>query len=104
MKLPLISIALCTYNGERFVESQLLSLIKQTYLNLEIIIVDDCSTDNTLNIIAGYAAKDNRIKYWKNDLNLGFNQNFQKALSLTSGEFIAISDQDDIWHETKIEE
>lgn len=99
---PLVSIALCTYNGERFLNQQLGSILAQTHHNLEIIIVDDCSTDDTTNIITQYAEKDNRIKFFKNETNLGFNKNFEKAIGLTTSEYISISDQDDIWLPGKI--
>ncbi|MGI4750978.1 MAG: glycosyltransferase family 2 protein [Janthinobacterium lividum] len=103
MPSTLISVALCTYNGEKYIEEQLHSILNQTYQNLEIIIVDDCSTDNTWAIIKSYATKDTRIKYFKNNENIGFNKNFEKAISLTSGDFIALSDQDDIWKPFKLE-
>jgi glycosyltransferase involved in cell wall biosynthesis len=94
---------MCSYNGEKFIGRQLDSILAQTYRNLELIIVDDCSTDGTFNIISGYAKKDDRIKCFKNEVNLGFNKNFERAIKLTTGEFIAISDQDDIWLPQKIE-
>lgn len=97
MNQPLLSIALCTYNGEKFLEEQLTSIVNQDYRNLEIIVVDDCSTDGTVGIIKSFAQSDSRIKYFTNDQNLGFNKNFEKALRLASGEYIAISDQDDVW-------
>lgn len=103
MQEPLISVALCTYNGERFLPEQMDSILAQSYKNLEIIIVDDCSTDKTVDIINAYAEKDDRIKLFRNEVNLGFNKNFEKALSLTSGEYISISDQDDIWLPQKLE-
>lgn len=100
---PLVSIALCTYNGGRFLSQQLDSILTQTYRNLEIVIVDDCSTDNTIDIVAQYAQKDNRIKFYRNENNLGFNKNFEKTVRLTNGDYISISDQDDIWLPGKIE-
>lgn len=103
MKNGLVSIALCTYNGERFLKEQLDSLIDQTYHDLEIIIVDDCSTDDTLAIIKEYAERDSRIKWYQNEINLGFNQNFAHALKICSGKYIAVCDQDDIWEHNKIE-
>jgi glycosyltransferase involved in cell wall biosynthesis len=102
MREPLISVVLCTYNGEKFLSEQLDSIITQSYKKLEIIIVDDCSNDTTPDIINSYAKKDSRIKPFFNNANLGFNKNFEKALSLASGEYIAISDQDDIWLPQKI--
>lgn len=104
MQEPLISVALCTYNGEKFLLEQMDSILAQTYKNLEIIIVDDCSADKTTEIINVYAEKDKRIKLFRNDANLGFNKNFEKALSLTSGEYLSISDQDDIWSPQKLQQ
>lgn len=104
MQEPLISVALCTYNGEKFLLEQMDSILAQTYKNLEIIIVDDCSTDKTTEIINVYAEKDKRIKLFRNEANLGFNKNFEKALRLTSGDYITISDQDDIWLPQKLQQ
>lgn len=101
MQNKLISIAMCTYNGEKFIKEQLDSILDQTYKNIEIIIVDDVSNDTTVEIIQNY--KDNRIKFFKNEKNLGFVKNFEKAISLCSGDYIALADQDDIWKNYKIE-
>ncbi len=102
LKFPLISIALSSYNGEKYIKEQLNSLIKQTYAPLEIIIVDDCSNDSTLSILKEYEKKYDNIKVFSNEHNLGFNKSFEKAFSLCSGEYIAISDQDDYWMENKV--
>ena len=99
----LISIALCTYNGERFLADQLRSITNQTYQNLEIIVVDDCSTDKTVDILESAQKSDPRIMIYKNEENLGFIKNFEKALERCSGGFIALSDQDDVWLPHKIE-
>jgi glycosyltransferase involved in cell wall biosynthesis len=99
----LVSIAMCTYNGAVHLNEQLDSLIRQTYPNLEIVIVDDCSTDNTPEVVKEYAQKDNRIKFYQNEKNLGYNKNFERAVQLTTAAYIAISDQDDIWALYKIE-
>jgi glycosyltransferase involved in cell wall biosynthesis len=103
MNESLISVALCTYNGEKYIREQLDSIISQTYKKLEIVIVDDASRDNTFAIVKAYAERDARIKCFRNDTNLGFNKNFEKALALTSGEFVAVSDQDDIWLPGKLQ-
>jgi glycosyltransferase involved in cell wall biosynthesis len=100
--LPLISIALCTYNGEKYLCEQLDSICAQSYQNIEIIIQDDCSTDDTEALLKSYAATDNRIDLSLNQENLGYNRNFEKALQRCRGEFIAISDQDDIWDQDKL--
>jgi glycosyltransferase involved in cell wall biosynthesis len=100
--LPLVSIALCTYNGEKFISQQLESILKQSYPNIEIVVVDDCSTDNTFSILEDYADKNDKIKLTRNDKNLGFIGNFEKALRLSQGTYIAFSDQDDVWDVEKI--
>ena len=98
----LVSIVLATYNGGRFLQAQLQSLLDQDYRALEIIICDDASTDNTKDIIEQFAAKDNRVSYHINEINLGVNKNFEQGFSKVRGEFIAIADQDDIWKPEKI--
>jgi glycosyltransferase involved in cell wall biosynthesis len=97
---PLISVALCTYNGERYIQEQIDSIVSQSYENIEIIILDDNSTDGTVDLVKSY--KDIRLKVHINDQNIGFNKNFQKCLSLCTGEYICISDQDDIWLPDKV--
>ncbi|SES16312.1 glycosyltransferase [Pedobacter rhizosphaerae] len=103
MEQPLISIALCTYNGSRFVEEQLISIINQTYRNIEIIVVDDGSKDETVEVVRTLMNSFPQIKLFENESNLGFNKNFQRAIELATGAYIAISDQDDIWELNKLE-
>ncbi|MCF0069085.1 glycosyltransferase family 2 protein [Dyadobacter sp. CY261] len=98
----LISIALCTYNGSTFLREQLDSILHQRYTHWELIVVDDCSTDSTRDILQEYAGKDSRIALHYNHRNLGYNKNFEKALGLCQSELIAICDQDDIWHPEKL--
>ena len=100
---PKVSILIATYNGETYLHKQLDSIINQTYRNLEIIIQDDGSTDNTLKILHDYASSDPRIRVSQNQSNLGIIQNFYDLISKGSGKYIAISDQDDIWELDKIE-
>ena len=102
MVSELISIAVCTYNGEKYLREQLDSLKSQDYPNLEIVIVDDCSNDGTYPLLEEYQQKYDQIRLYRNDENLGFNKNFARALSLCKGSFIAIADQDDIWDLHKI--
>jgi len=102
MENPFLSIVLCTYNGERFLKEQLDSLFNQTYENFEIIAVDDCSTDSTINILQEMASP-NKMKVFKNEKNEGVNRNFQIAIQKASGDFILICDQDDIWVPNKLE-
>lgn len=90
---------MATYNGSKFLCEQLDSILSQTIQDFELIICDDCSTDNTMSILSTYSAYDNRIRVYQNEHNLGFKENFSKAISLCNGEYIALSDQDDIWTE-----
>jgi len=99
---PLISIALCTYNGERYLRKQLDSLQQQDYPQMEIIASDDASIDATPQILEEYAARDQRLKIYRNPSNIGFRRNFERALGLCGGDLIAPSDQDDIWEPSKL--
>jgi glycosyltransferase involved in cell wall biosynthesis len=101
---PLVSVVLCTYNGEKYLEEQLTSILTQTYPSLEIIICDDCSFDSTQQIIRSYALKEDRIRYFFNEKNLGVNKNFEQGFFKATGEFIVIADQDDIWKPEKIQQ
>lgn len=98
-----VSIVMCTYNGEKYIREQLDSIIAQTYPIYELIIQDDGSTDNTMSIVREYEAKYSFVKSFVNSVNLGFNKNFESACMRTTGDFVAISDQDDIWYPDKIE-
>lgn len=100
----MISVALCTYNGEKYIKQQMESIIRQTIEPDEIVICDDCSTDNTVNILK-QLLNDWKGTYTiiKNEHNLGFRKNFEKAISLCQGDLIFLSDQDDVWNLHKIE-
>lgn len=100
---PLISVALCTYNGSRYLRAQLESLLAQTYRKLEIVAVDDCSTDDTVAILNEYEARDARLRVLSNPSNLGLQKNFERAISLCAGDFIAPCDQDDVWLPEKLD-
>jgi glycosyltransferase involved in cell wall biosynthesis len=103
MEKVLVSVALCTYNGEKYLKEQLDSILLQTYSPIEIIIVDDHSNDGTVALLESYGEKNENIHLFFNEVNVGFNKNFEKAISYSRGEFIAISDQDDFWRKDKIE-
>jgi glycosyltransferase involved in cell wall biosynthesis len=98
-----VSVVLCTYNGEEFLKEQLDSIVNQTYIIHELIIQDDCSTDSTISIINEYAKIYPFIKIYINNHQLGPNNNFFSAFFKTTGEYIAIADQDDIWDNNKID-
>jgi len=93
----LTSVVIATYNGEKFIQQQMDSILAQTISDFEIVVCDDCSTDNTVNIIKDYATQDSRIKIYTNVRNLGFKKNFEHILTLCHGDLIAFCDQDDIW-------
>lgn len=99
----MISIAMATYNGEKYISQQLDSILRQTVADFELVICDDVSLDATFDILKLYKEKDSRIKIFRNEKNLGFKKNFEKAISLCTGEYIALSDQDDIWTENHLE-
>lgn len=92
-----------TYNGEKYLKEQLDSILSQTYTDFELVICDDCSKDKTREILNEYSKKDNRIKIYLNEENLGFKKNFEKAITFCNGEYIAFCDQDDIWNSNKLE-
>ncbi|WP_136481507.1 glycosyltransferase family 2 protein [Cognatitamlana onchidii] len=101
--MPKVSIVLCSYNGEKYISEQIDSILNQSFKDFELIISDDRSTDSTIKILKTYADKDSRIKWHINESNLGYVKNFEKGISLANGNYILLSDQDDIWDLTKIE-
>lgn len=102
MKVVKVSVAMATYNGSRFLREQLESLYAQTRLPDEIVVVDDCSTDGTHDILEEYHQKKGLI-YFVNKANLGVNKNFEKAIRNCTGDYIAICDQDDVWMSHKLQ-
>lgn len=93
----MISIAMATYNGAQFLREQIDSILNQSIQDFELVACDDCSSDGTFQIMEEYARKDSRLRIFKNEKNLGFKKNFEKVVSLCNGEYVALSDQDDIW-------
>ncbi|HEU4789004.1 MAG TPA: glycosyltransferase family 2 protein [Flavobacterium sp.] len=99
-----ISVALCTFNGDKFLHKQIDSILQQTLNVDEIIVCDDCSTDHTLKILEEYKKNNPEIfRIYQNEVNLKSNKNFEKAITLCSGDYIFLSDQDDVWRNDKIE-
>lgn len=99
-----LSVALCTYNGSKYISQQLDSIVNQTEKVHQIIICDDQSTDNTLQILNDYQFKFPELIFiHQNEVNLRSNKNFEKAISICDGDFIFLSDQDDIWRSDKVE-
>src|SRR3954466_9959659 len=81
----LVSIVLATYNGEAFLAKQLESLFNQTYRNIEVVAVDDGSSDKTLDILNEFAGRHPKMKVFKNQFNLGFIKNFERGCTLCEG-------------------
>ncbi len=102
MNVPTISIALCTYNGSKYIKTQLESLINQTLKPSEIVICDDNSSDNTLDIIRSIEAPF-PILIYENKPALRTVKNFERAVSLCTSDLIMLCDQDDFWVPTKLE-
>ena len=99
-----IDILLATYNGSKYLSEQIDSLINQTYKNINIIVRDDGSTDNTVEIIEEYEKKDSRVRLLSDNLgNLGFVRNFEELMKNSTSEYLMFSDQDDIWYNDKVE-
>ena len=99
---PLISVVMCTWNGEKFVEQQIRSILDQSYSPIELLISDDASTDNTPSILQKFQS-DERVTIIHQPVNIGLSKNYNLVLGKVKGEFIACSDQDDIWLSQKIE-
>lgn len=97
----LVSIIMPSYNTASFIEETIQSVLNQTYTNWELIIVDDCSTDNTDEVLENI--KDSRIRYFKNDKNSGAAVSRNKALREARGQWIAYLDSDDLWMPEKLE-
>ena len=98
----MISVVLCTYNGEKYLKQQLDSILTQSLSVDEIVIRDDCSSDSTCVILDKYSDSFPQIRYKRNYSNLGFVKNFESALKECKGDYIFFSDQDDIWDKDKV--
>jgi hypothetical protein len=103
MNRPSISVAMCTYNGARFVGEQLQSIAQQTILPGELVVCDDASTDKTVQLIEGFAADTPLpVRLVRNSTTLGCTRNFERAIRLCEGEIIVLADQDDVWKPEKL--
>lgn len=97
----MISVAMCTYNGGKYLGAQLGSILRQLPEDGEVVVLDDASSDDTVGIIRGF--QDPRIRLFINERNYGVVANFEKALSLSHGDYVFLSDQDDVWMPEKVE-
>lgn len=101
-KEDLVSIIMPTYNCGKYIGIAIDSVIAQTYQNWELIIVDDCSTDNSVEVIESYRLKDKRIKFYRLNVNSGAAAARNKAISEARGKYMAFLDSDDIWTHDKL--
>ncbi len=98
-----VSIAMATYNGAKYISYQLETLARQSFLPAELVVTDDGSSDETLNILDTFStAAPFPVRVFRNATRLGYEENFLKAASLCTGDLIAFCDQDDLWMEQKL--
>lgn len=102
-KEPLVSIIMPSYNSQTFIEKSIDAIIQQTYQNLELLITDDCSEDNTFEIIKKYELADERIKVFRSKSNSGAGVARNNSIENANGRFIAFCDSDDRWFSDKLE-
>lgn len=99
-----ISVAMCTFNGQRFLAQQLESLLNQTVQPTEVVVCDDASSDDSVAVVEAFAARAPfAVKVFRNPENLGYIRNFEQAISLCTGDLVFLCDQDDVWDRRKIE-
>lgn len=99
----LVSIITPLYNKEKYIEKTIQSVQAQTYTEWEMIIVDDCSSDAGAEIVKRYSEADSRIRYYKNETNMGAARSRNRAVELAKGHYIAFLDADDLWKAEKLE-
>lgn len=98
-----IDILMATYNGEKYLKEQIESILNQTYTDFNLLICDDCSSDNTIQILEEYSRKDSRIQIFSNETNQGVVKNFENLLNKVKCNYYMFADQDDVWKNDKIE-
>lgn len=99
-----VSVAMCTYNGQRFLAQQLQSLLDQTVQPDELVVCDDVSSDDSLKLVEAFAERAPfKVRVFKNPKNLGYIRNFEQAISLCTGDVVFLCDQDDLWDPRKIQ-
>ena len=103
MKEPLVSVIISAYNCEKYIEESINSILNQTYKNIEILLVDDNSTDNTVKKIKKVIQGKKNVKFIQNTKNLGLTKNLNKLIEISNGEYIARMDADDVSDLTRIE-
>ena len=99
----LISIIMAAYNAEKTIEQAINSVLRQTYTDFELLVVNDCSKDRTVELVKSIAAKDNRVRLISNEKNSGVSFTRKHGLEESNGSWIAILDSDDAWTPDKLE-
>ena len=102
MESKKFSILMCVKDGQKYLNEQIESIIRQDFSNWELIIVDDASVDNSFEILENYSKLEKRIKLIKNKRNLGILKSYINTAKKQKGEWIVFCDQDDIWFENKL--
>ena len=100
---PLVSVIMPAYNAAPFIEEAILSVINQTVQDFELIVINDCSTDNTGNVVEAIADKDRRVRYFCNETNIGVAKTRNRGLDLFRGKYVALLDSDDYWESEFLE-
>lgn len=103
MKDPLVSVLICSYNAEDFVEETMRSVINQTYSNMEILVLDNHSKDKTVHVLERLTTEDGRLRIYRGNKNLGAYGGLNCLLERATGKYIAIQDHDDLWCRDKIQ-
>src|SRR3972149_6389718 len=103
MNIPVVSIGLPVYNGENYIEKAINSILSQTFKDFELIISDNASTDNTMEICKILSVKDRRIRYYRNKKNRGAAWNFNRVFQLARGKYFQWACHDDVWIPTLVE-
>ena len=101
--MVLVSVIMGSYNHEKYIGEAIESVLNQTYRNLELIVVDDASKDNSKAIIEEYSAKDTRIRTFFHKVNMGIARTINDCLNQANGKFVCLIDSDDVWDEYKLE-
>lgn len=99
----MFSIIMPAYNAEKYIEESIRSVLNQTFADYELLIINDCSTDNTVNIVKNYQTKDPRIKLLENNQNSGVAITRNKGIEVAKGKYVCFLDSDDLWEPTKLE-
>lgn len=102
IKKPFVSILLCTYNAKHFIKKTIDSLQEQDFDNFELLVLDDCSKDNTFKVLKDISRRDKRLRIFQNETTKGPYMGLNFLIQKAKGEYIAINDHDDIWKKEKL--